>query len=365
MPTLNGSHNQRGASIVELLVVITVMLIVMTAVFGLMKNSVVISTTTYEMTDAQENVRTAQEFINRDLIEAGDGMKGINNICVRSNFVTGYLSKNSFNDPCGSIAGMVSLPLVLSDNNVPANTVVSQTTPSVKVRSTPILTDRISMLSKETASTFTQVSVTGSPTGSRIALDGSSITLPAGAINNFNVGEIYFINSSAGATFATVTAKNTGTNVLSFAAGDTYGLNNPVNNGPLSIVAGYPNVTTGSLPATIQRMRIIHYFVDENGLLIRRVFGVPGAGFTDSVVAEHIVNIQYRYILDPASGLATAPITQFTTSQQQTDVRQVEVTAIGETTHLLANGTKQTISMTTTTSVRNLQFLQQPTAGAF
>src|SRR5689334_7351147 len=132
MPTPSGSHNQRGASIVEMLIAVTVMLIVVTSVFWLMKNSLTISTTTYEMTDAQENLRIAQEFINRDLIEAGDGLKGVSNICVRSNFVTGYLSTNSFNVSCGNIAGMVSLPLVLSDNNVPANTAVAQTTPSVK-----------------------------------------------------------------------------------------------------------------------------------------------------------------------------------------------------------------------------------------
>lgn len=345
MPTRTESHEQSGFSIVEVLIVITVMLIVLTSVFGLMKSSVMLSLTTYEMTDAQESLRISQEFINRDLIEAGDGLKGINNICVRTNFVTNFLTKNSASNSCGT--NMVTLPLVQSDNDVPANTPIALT--SLKVRSTPALTDRINMLQRD--STFKSVTVAATA----IPSSGATIAVSTADFPRFNIGEIYFITSAAGATFGTITGKDATAKTLSFATGDTYGLNNAVSGGPISMVSG-----GGTQAATIMRMRIIHYYVDENGLLTRRVFGVDGGnGYTDTVIAEHIIGLYFRYILDSnGSSLAQQPVNQLTTPQQQTDVRQVEVTVIAETTHQLANGQRQPLSMTTTTSVRNLQFVE-------
>lgn len=332
------------------------MLIIMTSVFGLMKNSVTVSLTTYEMTDAQESLRTAQEYINRDLTEAGDGLKGISNICVRTTFVTTFLTTSPVTNPCGT--GMMVLGLVQSDNNVPANTTVALTNPSVTVRTNPSLnpslTDRITLLQRDASF----VPITLAP--SAITNNGLNITVAAADSSRFNVGEIYFINSSASATFATITAKNS--NVLTFATGDTYGLNQANSTGPLALVS-VPVAGTGTLPTSLMRMKIIHYFVDQNGLLIRRLFGVSNGGLStsghvDSVIAEHVVNVQYRYVLDPTSGLATQPVLQLTTPQQQTDVRQVEVTVTAETPHPIYNGARQNISMTTMTSVRNLQFLQ-------
>lgn len=346
------SNNQSGFSIAELLVVVTIMLILMTSVFGLMKDSTVISMVTYEMTDAQESLRTAQEYINRDLIVAGDRLRGLNNICVRLSFVANFLTLNPGSTDCGG--GMVNLPLVQSDDNVPANTPVLLTNPSVNVRSNPTLTDRINILQVD--STFAPLTVAASS----ITATGGSITIAGADINRFNAGEIYFIASSSRATFGTITARDAGTGILTFATGDPYGLNQAVVGGPISMVSA-----GGTLPVSIMRMRIIHYFVNGNGLLIRRVFGVNGGvGHFDSVIAEHVTSIQFRYLLNfPGANVAAEqPVAQLLTAEQQIAVRQVEVSVTTETVHPLPNGSRQPITMTATTSVRNLQFLetQQP-----
>jgi hypothetical protein len=280
---------------------------------------------TYEMTDAQESLRTAQEYISRDLIVAGDRLRGLNNICVRSGFVANFLTLNPGSTDCGG--GMVNLPLVQSDDNVPANTPVLMTNPAVKVRFSPTLTDRINILQVD--STFTPLTVAA-----------NAITASGGSI--------------------TITAKDAGTGILSFATGDSYGLNQAVAGGPISMVSA-----GGTLPVSIMRMRIIHYFINQNGLLIRRVFGVNGGvGHFDSVIAEHVTSIQFRYLLNfPGANVAAEqPVAQLLTAEQQIAVRQVEVSVTTETVHPLPNGSRQPITMTTTTSVRNLQFLetQQP-----
>jgi hypothetical protein len=109
---------------------------------------------------------------------------------------------------------------------------------------------------------------------------------------------------------------------------------------------------------------------------MRRGFGVKGAGCSESMIAEHIFGIQFRYILDlvDVNGNVAQP-TRLLTSTQQTATRQVEVTVTAETPHSVninqttgtlqqSNGHVQT-SMTTSTSVRNMQFKQalQPLAG--
>ena len=352
MPTPHSSRPQAGFSVLELMVALAVLLVLMISIFSLMRDSMTISLTTYEMTDAQESLRAAHEYINRDLIVAGDGLRGINNVCVRQEFLTNFLTKNPATTPC--LGGTVNLPLIQSDDDVPANTPVALTAPAVVVRSDPERTDRINILQLDPS--FTPIPLAANA----ITPSGRFITVPAGEVGRINVGEIYFITSSTGATFGTVTAKDAVAGLITFDTGDAYGLNLAADGGPISTVSG-----GGARPAALLRMRIIHYFIDEKGLLIRRVIGVArGVGHLDSVIAEHVRAVQFRYVLNlpAASGFAVQPVSQLTTPEQQVAVRQVEVTVTTETAHPLASGTRQPLSMTTTTSVRNLQFLetQQP-----
>src|SRR5258705_13642185 len=92
-------NGERGFSLVEVLIVMVVMVVVTGAIFGLMTNSVKTSHASMELTDAQEAGRTGQEYINRDLVNTGDGLNSINNISVPVNFVTNYLTASPITDP--------------------------------------------------------------------------------------------------------------------------------------------------------------------------------------------------------------------------------------------------------------------------
>lgn len=336
------TRTQAGFSLVEMMVSMGIMLIVTASVLTLTKDAFRISFTAYELTDAQESVRTAHEYISRDLLTAGDGMKNINNICLRENFVSNYLTKNPANNPCGG--GLVNLPIIHSDNNVPTGTTVLGIAPTVSVRSTPTATDRLTLLQLD--STFTPVTPTA------VTPSGANISVAASDLSKFAPGEIYFILSSIGATFGTVTNK-AGGNII-FAASDALGLNAPGNGGPINLVSA-----GGTLPISIRRMRIINYFVDQNGVLTRRTFGTSGGvGYSDSVITDHITNLQIRYVLGAdEDGNNQQPVAQLTVDQQEA-VRQVEVSVTAETVHPVNKGKTQPVVMTTTTSVRNLQFLE-------
>ncbi len=350
-------YKQAGFTILEMMLALVVMLIVGSAVFSLMRDSMKVASTTYEMTDAQEGLRTAQEYINRDLMNAGDGLNSISNIRVPRDFALNYLTVSPVND---ATAGIANLGIIVSDNDTPQNTAILGTNPALTVRWNPILTDqtdRISILQID--SSFTPIALDAGD----INADGTTVLISPGDVGRFNVGEVYFLSSAEGATFATVTDINAAPS-LQFDAGDFLGLNTPAPDGQSQIKVVSDG---GTIPTSLMRIRIIHYYVNSDGMLRRRVFGVRGVGFTDSLIAEHVINTQFRYLLSlrDGDGNVVPPAVQLTTSQEQLGLNQVEVTVTAETTHAIQSGSRQPLAMTTGTSIRNMQFrgAQQPKAG--
>jgi prepilin-type N-terminal cleavage/methylation domain-containing protein len=357
------THNQKGFSIFEMLIAVTVMLIVTAGVVSLMRSSTQIATTTYEMTDAQESMRVAQEYVSRDLLNAGDGLKSLTPIIVPKAFAQAYLTLNPIVDPVGDAAmptGTLDFGILTTDNNVPTGTVVAGATPAgTTVRTLPdgTGTDRQTIL--EIDPQFVAI------TPSAINATGTVVTLPSGtAMTQFTIGEIYFFSSSQGGTFATITDLNSGSRTLTFANGGVdIGLNKPGSAGAdtdLDIIS-----KSGTVATSMQRIQIVHYYVDSNGLLMRRVFGIKGAIYRDSIIAEHVVNVQYKYSLETtdSSGNVVQPTDSLQNKNQRVGVRSVEVTVTVETPHLLQNNQRAQLVSSVSTSVRNMQFRQaaQPT----
>lgn len=346
--------SEAGYTIVEMIIAVGVMVILTASIVALLRDTLKVASVAYEITDAQENLRISQEYINRDLMNAGDGLKSISTIRVPTAFVTNYLTRNPVADT-SLPSGATNLGIITSDNDLPASTAVVGSSPSVNYRTG---SDRQTIL--EVDSSFTPITLPASPSAS-INSSGSTITVSTSDIGRFTVGEIYFVSSALGATFVTITAKNSSTRVLTFATGDTYGLNLTGTGGHLKAIS-----SNGTLPTSLLRMKILHYYVNANKLLMRREFGIKGGGFRDSIIAEHVLNVQFNYSLNivDANGNVAQPTGTITNTEQRLAVRQVEVTVTVETPKALQAGTPGTLSGTTSTSVRNMQFRQalQPTA---
>mgnify|MGYP003694425917 CR=1 FL=1 len=251
-------------------------------------------------------------------------------------------------------ANAVNLGIITSDNNVPASTTVLSSNPVTTVRTG---TDRQTILQIDSG--FVPIAL---PATVSIDAIGSTITVSAADIGRFAVGEVYFITSTLGATFVQITAKNTGTRVLTVATGDAMGLNLTGTGGHLKTIS-----SSGTLATSLMRMKIIHYYITNEKLLMRREFGVPNVGLRDSIIAEHVLNVQFNYSLNivDANGNVAQPTGTITNTEQRLAVRQVEVTVTVESPKTIQGGLQPTLSGTTSTSVRNMQFRQalQPTTG--
>ena len=365
-------RGQYGFSLIEVVVATTVMLIVVGAVFSLVRGSMKVAMSTYEMTDAQQNLRTAQEFINRDILNAGDGLRSIINIRIPKPFVQSYITLTPVPACVGTIC---NLAIFTTDNAVPALTPITGAVPAANIlagtdRQTILEIDRdfnngqpISLREAHSECTLPTAPVA---VPAAISASGKTVKIPVNpcvagspgpAMTIFKTGEIYFFTSSlagGGGTFGTVTDVDAGTRTLTFADADPYGLNKEGAGGHIQYIS-----TGGTLATSLQRMRIIQYYVTDTKLLMRRVFGIEGSGARASIIAEHVLDVQFSYSLitvDAAGVVIPSTTITLTTPEQQVAVRQVEVRVTVETPHAIQNGNRVPVTMTTSTSVRNMQF---------
>src|SRR6476660_5277778 len=135
---------QAGYTMLELLIALGCMLVIGAASLALIGKSIKFANSTYNVTDAEQSLRTAHEAINRDLTSAGDGLRGIGTITAPVAFVQSYITRtpvtcNDANFPC--------IGIVTSDDAIPASTAVPQASPAINFQTD---SDRISMLIRDT-----------------------------------------------------------------------------------------------------------------------------------------------------------------------------------------------------------------------
>jgi type II secretory pathway pseudopilin PulG len=359
--------HEEGFSMLEMLVALSCLLVVGAASLALIGSSIKYANSTYNVTDAEQSLRSAHEIINRDLTNAGDGLRGIGTITAPVNFVQSYITRtpvtcNDANFPC--------IGIVTSDDQIPLNTAIPQSNPAANFQQG---SDRISMLIRDTR--FNNGNSVSLFAGKMNVL-GASTNMIVGAseINLFQVGEIYALTSQNNGAFGVVSAVNTLTRTVTLTNGDAYGVNqNSATSSIFQVAQFVLNLNTS--PVAVMRMQIIQYYATSGGLLMRRVIGVAGKGFDDMVVAEHISNLQFRYVtnLTDSNGNVIQPMRVLSSSAEQNAVREIETTVGVETVGAVsavtnansatvtcgvnANG-KLNICSTTHTTVRNLQFRQ-------
>src|ERR1044072_8253632 len=95
---MHRSHRQGGYTLWELMLTMAIMLAVMAIAMRFMNASVSISHVTREMTEAQQNLRTAPEFSGRALTGAGYGMEAIISPRLPETFLSNYVTSDPVED---------------------------------------------------------------------------------------------------------------------------------------------------------------------------------------------------------------------------------------------------------------------------
>lgn len=346
MEKLKKNGNQ-GFSLIELLIVMVIMLVIITATFALMRGSIMTANANYEMTTAAQGLRNSQEFLTRDILVVGDGLKGISNIWLPTIFVKDYLTIRTTAQIDPTNRGFVSIGAIVADSKLPAGVNVKNSNPATQIKQG---TDRTTMLTVDPG--FGSIDI---PVGT-VNLNTGQINIPSVRINDFKVGEVYFVSSGGTGAFGAVTSVDTSGNRIFWAEGDALGLNRFGDGGPLGAATNQ-----GKSSASLKRFSIVQYYVDADGKLMRRVFGVQNAGFIDSVIAEHLVDFRINYTLNPSvNGQILQQPGQVLALDEAALVRLIEPTISVETAYPLQNGIKEQVNGVISIAVRNLQFLEAP-----
>lgn len=353
MPNTLLSHNrktnafaasEKGFSLVELLIGIMIFLIVTGAIYGLLQVGLRSRSNTGGQVQLNKNVRLSLNLIGRDTYNAGHVYPLKNSVRLPNNRLSPLLGIPADPDSTADL-----LPPVIAGNNVMLNTASGN------------LTDQVTFLFKD--STF---NVTVGPTGveeSRplnipkpTTVGGIDQIVPLSGSNSAcTVNDIYIITGNTGSTLGVATALSGG-NTVRFANGDPLGFN-------LSGASGQiDKITT---PASMQRIRMITYFVTADGTLMRRDYAnvLPAQNWVDQPIVYGVENFQIKYVMDngtltdnPSQGPDGVAGTADDDPTKLSEVRQIRFTVNAKSEELDPSGQPYRAAMTTTYATRNLGY---------
>ena len=170
------------------------------------------------------------------------------------------------------------------------------------------------------------------------------------------VNDVYLITGNAGATstLALSTALN-GSTAVQFANGDLLGFNQP-GVGPLRLI---------TTVATMQRVRMVTYFVTTGGILTRREYAnfLPAVAFVDAPLVYGVDDFQIRYVMDdgsltdnPSAGPDQIAGNADDVQANLSAVRQIRYTVSVRSIDLNTSGQPYRETMTSTFGTRNLGY---------
>jgi type II secretory pathway pseudopilin PulG len=339
-----------GFTIVELLVSLVIFMIVTGAIWGLLRVGTQSRAAVSQQVAMSKGARIALNLLGRDTYNAGFGYPLRNTVVLPDNRISALLAI-----PTDLDSSRDTVAPIIAGNNITLNTL--NTTPNTK-------TDQVTFLFKD--STFNMVG-SGSSANSQ-PLNINAATTTSGSIDEIvpisgsnaacRVNDIYLITGNTGSTLGLATALS-GSNKVQFSNGDILGFNQTGSTGPLRAI---------TVPASLQRIQMVTYFVTADGTLTRREYAnttpvVPAVAYVDEPLVYGVENFQIQYIMDdgsvsddPSSGPDGRLGTADDTPTNLAAVRQVRYTINIRSTELNAAGQPYRDSLTSTFSTRNLGY---------
>lgn len=336
--------SQRGFSLLELLISMVVFLVVTASVFGLLQVARQSRTIVSENTSLDKNVRLALNLLGRDTYNAGYGYPLENAVVLPDNRISALLTIPNDIDSTRDI-----VPPIMAGNDITLSTY----NPVANTR-----TDQVTFLFKDTTFNLDAGGVPqpmSIPAATTVSSIDQIVLATTADYAQCRVRDLFLITGVSGSTLGVVTAKP-GSRVLQFANGDLLGFNQTGASGPIR--------TTTVSGGSIQRVRMVTYYVTPDGILTRREYANSTATApVDEPLVYGVEDFQVVYIMDdgtnvnnPLAGPNGVAGDGDDTPGNLAAVRQVRFTvSVRSTEKNVANDYYRT-SMTSTFSTRNLGY---------
>jgi type IV pilus assembly protein PilW len=344
-------NDEKGFSLLELVIAMVIFIIVTVAIYGVLqlaqRNRLLVN----QQVQSTKNVRFALNLIGRDTYNAGYGYPMNSTVVLPDNKISTLLAiPNDFDTSRDTV------PPIIAGNDVNANTFNS--TANTK-------TDQVSFLFKD--STFNLVGTPGSEVSQPLSIypvttnNGIDEIVPVSGSNAAcRKNDIVLVTGNTGSALAVVSGLS-GSDKVQFSNGDALAFNQTGTGGTLIGIA---------TPATIQRVRMVTYFVTPDGVLTRREYAnLPPVGtnpptkLVDEPIVYGVENFQIKYVMDdgtlsdnPGAGADGIPGTVDDLPANLAKIRQVRFTVHVKTNELDHRNQPYRINMTSTFSTRNLGY---------
>ena len=264
MPGPGRAARQAGFSLLEMIVAIAIFLVVIGAMYALLEVGRSDAFNTKERTETMQNARVALNTIGRDAVNAG----------------VGYW-KSGGRVPDGTLERLLFLPAETDGDDdwltpvVPGNGVKPIVVDGVTVN-----TDAVTFVYQdETFNDNHGLAVTAvNPTSNTLTVSPDNAACASGDLY------VYLIDDGKEPALGSLT-NLPGGNQLRFASGDPLGLNNPGASSTFQLL---------NSQASVKRITWVTYFVNDEGVLVRRVYGntarIVGAGVEGDGVGGTVVS---------------------------------------------------------------------------
>ncbi len=351
----SANNHEKGFTVLEVIISMVVFLIVTGSVYGILVVAQRSRTTVSSQVQLTKSVRLALNIVGRDTFNAGFGYPLKDSVILRDNRISTVIGV-----PVDTNATPDTIPPVIAGNGITTNTFAVPNTN----------TDQVTFLFKDTTFNLTPAAGPANKQVSEpLSIKAGNIT-QSGGINQVqveekntscNVNDIFLITGSSSSTLAVVTARidDDDDNKIQFGNTDVLGFNQ---NGGGTILMGITSA------ASMQRVKMITYYVTADGILTRREFAnISTATTTTYWVDEPLVygvdDFQIQYILadgtmtdNPSAGADNSAGTNDDVQTKLSTVRQIRFTVNAKTVDLNPAGQPYRVTMTSTFGTRNLGY---------
>lgn len=290
---INKNKHEKGFSLVELIIAMTVFLSAIAAIYGVMRIASIQKNTVNTRTDQLRSARIALEYIRRDVMNAGFGYHRT------GGNIPDNAGNGIFGIPSDADTDRDFLTAITAGNNISTNSL-----------NTVERMDVLGLINREQSFNNGELlnykGAAASGTAVDVEIDDQSSPL---GTQNCSLYDLYLFESKSGGTTQTVgvlTGINSSAKKLKFAPGsaDPLGLNQSATGTGF----GQSLLVTTPGGGTIKKINLLSYSISGDGILVRKRFGnQAGKGVSEQIESRELVygvsNFQIKYFMENGTTL--------------------------------------------------------------
>jgi prepilin-type N-terminal cleavage/methylation domain-containing protein len=343
---------QKGYSLVELLVAITIFLIVTSSIYGLLRIGVISRNAINNRSETITNARSAVNSVGKDIVNAGLGFSRVGGI-VPDDFAADHLATEKDNGQARDLLTGIIAGNDISDSDISINGKKN---------------DVIAFASKDMQfNGGNPLIITDAPV-TAITANSNVLKTAAGECAVCKPYDLYLVESKDGKQAVVMATAVPDTNSIVLGVGDPLDINQPVlestNRRSIltkCILGNTTNCIDYSSGVTAKRVFWISYSVEKDGTLVRTSYGnntgePANKQIQKQPLAYNVQNFQVRYLMQDGS-TSDDPSEGNKVPMKMNEVVQVEITvtikADGNTQGVVST---ELINVTSTFSTRNLKY---------